>query len=243
MNVLSAILFLPIAIVTVTTGILFDENFEGPTPFVKAYLIETGTWPYALQFVSDPVYRGNTAARFEVRKNQPLVHHGKRAEVTIIKKLPGKEMWYSFAVFFPSAGFEYDSEREIINQWYQKGSPATSLRVRKDQLYLEAGATPDTRKEFNLCLLKKDVWYELVIHIIHSNQGDGLIEIWLNGKKTTIHHGGNMYAGDFPKWKIGIYKPSFKYGTSLAQNRVVYFDNIKVGDGNATYQIMRPDKD
>lgn len=235
------ILFLPISLTMDSTAILFSENFEGQEPFVNAFSIETGNWSYALQFVSEPIYRGRSAARFEIREDQPLVHHGKRAEVTIIKSLPGNEMWYSFAVYFPSAGFEFDSEREIINQWYQKDSPATSLRVRKDQLYLETGATPETRDQFYLGPLKKDVWYEFVLHFIHSNKNDGLIEVWLNGKMVIAHRGGNMYAGELPKWKIGVYKPAFKFGTSQVKKRVVYFDNIKVGNGTASYEMMRPD--
>jgi len=107
-------------------GLLFQENFEGDHPLSSAHNLETGSWDYAMQIVGSPVYKGKKAVKFEIRDNQPLVKNGKRAEVTIIKALPGKDMWYSYAVYFPSVGFAKDSQREVISQWYQNGSPATS---------------------------------------------------------------------------------------------------------------------
>ena len=110
-------------------NLLFYETFEGKKPFLGAHGIEAGDWDYALQYVTNPVYRyrSSKSVRFEIREDQHLVQNGKRAEVTIIKGLPSKNMWYSFAVYFPTDGFAKDSQLEVINQWYQHGSPATSL--------------------------------------------------------------------------------------------------------------------
>ncbi len=221
----------------------FWETFEGKKPFSHAYNIETGDWDYALQYVGSPVYRGEKSARFEIKKDQPLVKNGKRSEVTIIKGLPGKDMWYSFAVYFPTDGFATDSQREVINQWYQNGSPATSLRVRNDRLYLETGSEKESRKQIDIALVTKDIWHEFVFHFIHSHSHDGLIEVWHNGKKIITHQGGNMYNDVLPKWKIGLYKAAFKFGTSDLSKRVIYFDNIKVGNEGVSYLIMVPSRE
>lgn len=221
------------------SSVIFFEAFEGAHPFGKAYRLETGDWPYALQYVDKPGYPDNKCARFEIRKDQPLIENGKRSEVTIIKHLPGREMWYSFSVHFPTDGFETDTERELISQWYQNGSPATSLRVRQDLLYLESGNERDTRKQHTLTQIKKDRWYELVLHFIHAPTTDGLIEVWLDGTKLLEVRGGNMYNDLLPKWKIGVYKAAFKKDKSVVDKRVVYFDNIKVGNATATLNDMR----
>ncbi len=196
------------------SNLLFQETFEGKNPFTDVNSIEAGNWDYALQYVNNPVYQGLKSVRFEIRKNQPLVKNGKRSEVTIIKGLPGKNIWYSFAVFFPAEGFQLDSEREVINQWYQDGSPATSIRVRNDRIFLETGNEKDKRKQIDIGLVEKDVWHEFVLHFIHSYAGDGLIEVWHNGRKIITHNGGNMYNDVLPKWKIGLYKAAFKTTTS-----------------------------
>lgn len=222
-------------------NLIFKETVEGSTPFSTAHSFEIGTWDYALQYVTNPVFQGLKAARFEIREAQPLVQDGKRAEVVIVKGADGditNNTWYSYSVYFPSAGYEYDTEREVISQWYQNGSPATSLRTQKDRILLETGNTDSTREQFDLGPIIKDKWQELVLHFIHSYGPDGRIEIWHNGTKVLTKTGGNMYNDVLPKWKIGLYKSAFKYGTSLVNTRIIYFDNIRVGNANATYTDM-----
>lgn len=239
--------------------ILFEETFENNQPFAHARGMEVGDWAFALQFVQKPVYRGTKAARFEIRKDQPLVKDGKRAEITIVGPATNKNRWYSFTVYFPADDFAKDSEREIISQWYQRSdrhlgeksaSPATALRIKKDRFFLDtgynddlisAGVKSESKKKIDLGPVTKNTWHEFVFHFIHSYQEDGLIEIWHNGVKVLAHTGGNMYNNaSMPKWKIGVYKAAFKTGTSDVYKRVVYFDNIKVGNQMATLADMVP---
>ena len=227
-----------------STNLVYEEKVEGATPFSTAHNWDIGSWDYALQFVSTPVYQGKKSARFEIREDQPLVASGKRAEVTIVKGTAEgvtKDTWYSFAVFFPTVGYEFDSEREVINQWFQNGSPATSLRTRKDRILLESGNTTASRKQYDLGLIPKDTWNTFVIHFIHSYGSDGLIELWHNGTKKLTLQGGNMYNDILPKWKIGLYKSAFKNGTSDVTKRIIYFDNVRVGNDKSTYETMKPD--
>jgi len=226
-----------------SANLLFEETFEGPSPFSTAHSFDVGTWKYALQYVSSPVFRGKKAARFEIRKDQPLVSGGKRSEVVIVKGADGeikKNTWYAFAVYFPSVGYEIDREREVINQWYQNGSPATSLRTQKDRILLETGNTTNSRRQIDIAPITKNKWHTFVFHFIHSYKSDGLIELWHNGKKVLTVHGGNMYDDVLPKWKIGLYKSAFKHGTSDVSKRIIYFDNVRVGDGTATYADLDP---
>jgi hypothetical protein len=179
--------------------------------------------------------------RFEIRKEQPLVKNGKRSEVCIVKGRNGdisSEAWYSFMVFCPSAGYEYDKDREVISQWYQEGSPAMSLRTQKDRFLLEAGNRTDNRRQYDLGAISKDRWTEYVFHVIHSSREDGLIEVWRDQKKMATVQGGNMYAMFLPKWKVGLYKAGFKNNSSQVTKRVIYFDNIRVGNAQARFSDM-----
>jgi hypothetical protein len=224
-------------------SLIYEEKVEGSTPFSTANDWDVGDWDYALQFVSDPVFQGSKCARFEIREDQPLVANGKRSEITIVKGADGeisKNTWYSFAVYFPTVGYEFDHEREVINQWYQNGSPATSLRTDEDRILLETGNTMDTRVRIDLGPIVKDKWHEVVMHFIHSYGSDGLIELWLDGEKKVTKYGGNMYDDILPKWKIGLYKSAFKDGTSDVYKRIIYFDNVRVGDQNNSYETMKP---
>jgi hypothetical protein len=227
-------------------NIIYEETMEGAEPFSKARAKETGSWDYALQIADKPVFEGKKSARFEIRKDQPLIENGKRSEVVIVNGALGDitpDCWYSFAVLFPTVGYEFDSEREVINQWYQKGSPATSLRTQKDRFLLESGNTLEEREKYDLGPITKDVWHQFVLHFIHSNNSDGLIEIWHNGEKVLTRHGGNMYKDIMPKWKLGLYKAAFKTENSIVYKRIIYFDNIRVGNSRATYDEMVPATD
>lgn len=223
---------------------LYEETFEGSEPFSTAYNKEVGTWDYALQFVSDPVYQGNYCARFEVRADQPLIAEGKRSEVSIIRWAEGQltnSAWYSFAVYFPSVGYEYDHTHDVISQWldYPDGSPIRLL-TKGNQISMEVGNAKGEKINFEIGELTKDTWHEFVFHIIHSPVSNGLIELWHNNKLIVNYQGGNQYNTSLPKWKIGLHKASFEYGTSGVTRRIIYFDNIRVSDERASYQHMKP---
>ena len=99
---------------------------------------------------------------------------------------------------------------------------------------------PASRKRIDLGLVTKDTWHQFVIHFIHSYEADGLIEIWHNGNKILTHPGGNMYNNvAMPKWKLGIYKWKWNGSdTTDTRERILYFDNIRVGNKFVTLSEM-----
>jgi Polysaccharide lyase len=238
---------------------ILAETFEGPVPFSTAHSTDFAT-PYSFRVVGNPVFKGTKSARFELRDTDPMVNNGTRAEVTVVKDLVVKEMWYSFAVYFPSNEFAPDSKTEIISQWWQAGdkhlgeknaSPTTALRIQQDRFVFDAGyndalvstgVIPESRRKIDLGPVSKDTWHEFVFHFIHSYQPDGLVEIWHNGTKLLTHQGGNMYNNvALPKWKLGIYKWKWNgEGTTDTRKRVLYFDNIRVGKEKLTFAEMAP---
>lgn len=240
--------------------LLFEENFEGPVPFIDAQNTGFGS-SHSFMVVTTPVYQGKKAARFKLKSTDPMIHNGTRAEVTTVKYAREKEMWYSFAVFFPEEEFKKDSHKEAISQWFQQEdahlgepsqSPATSLGIRNDRFYLDTGynrdkvckaVTQESRKIIDLGKVEKDTWHEFVFHFVHSYKSDGLIEIWHNGSKVLTHKGGNMYNNeDLPKWKLGIYKWQWNGGGKTdTRKRVIFLDNIKVGNSKATLEEMQPE--
>jgi hypothetical protein len=173
-----------------------------------------------------------------------------RSEATIIRGDDPRfkrEMWYSFNIYFPSVGTESDAVRDMINQWYQDGTDETTLRMEQGKSFLEV-CPPDgvtslikydlfstnygkgTSALTSFQPIDRDTWHEFVFHVIHSTGSDGLIEVWRDGIKIHTITGRNMHLETFPKWKLGIYKS--QAAASLQYSRVLYFDNIRVGNGN-----------
>lgn len=261
------------AAVTGNPNLIFEETFEG-----SAYFPSSGTatnkvadiencnegeiahntsYDWTLNTAKTPLFQGSKVIRFEVRKGQPKVGTGKRtrSEVTMIKGEDSRfttDIWYSFAVLFPSTGFEYDDTRDVINQWFEDGGDETTLKCDKNTAYLELAAqgTSSIQKRFDLfssltadayssafSQIPKNKWHEFVFHFIHSMSSSGLIEIWRDGVKIHNIVGQNMRKKN-PKWKLGLYKFAFDDGTSLASSRVIYFDNIRVGKKGSTFADM-----
>lgn len=223
-------------------NLIFHETFEGPEPFSTTHNKEIGNWEYALQYVNSPVFDQKRSARFEVQHDQPMVAQGKRSEVTIIMGTKGiltKKAWYSFAVYFPSDAFATDTTYDVISQWYKDGSPVRFI-TKRDRFLIDIGSEVGVKEKIDVGALTLDTWHEFIFCFVHSPFGDGSITVWQNGEQKVSRSGGNMYNEFLPKWKIGIYKSAFEIGTSLVTNRVVFFDNIKVGNENAAYRDMEP---
>jgi hypothetical protein len=244
------------------SNLFINEDMEGSKPFTTfGGGIENCLTDWTFSFPA-LAYEGNKSVRFEIRKDQPLVGSSQRvrSEVTIVRgtEWPGftQEAWYSFAIYFPAVGFEYDETRDCINQWFEDGSDETTIRAEKDQAFLEVtpeagsttlykydlfGTSKTTSTPTSFTKIPKDEWHEFVFHFIHSTGADGLIEVWRDGVKIHTINGRNMHL-KLPKWKIGLYKSSFLSKTSTRDSRVLYFDNVRVGGANATFADMSANK-
>ncbi|MBX0332359.1 polysaccharide lyase [Pontibacter sp. HSC-14F20] len=222
-----------------TANHIFEETFEGSKAFSGRHTQFAST-SYSFQMATNPVFRGAKSGRFELRSSDTQVANGTRAEVIVADPATNKDRWYSFAAYFPAKDYASDSGSELISQWWQTSgsTQATSLRVRQDRLILRTGNNASSLKEIDLGKITKDSWQEYVFHFIHSYGSDGLIEIWRNGTKILTHKGGNMYDTKMPNWKIGIYRASWNSGSTSTTKRVLYFDNIRVGNERASFNEM-----
>ena len=224
-------------------NLIWSDNLEGSTYFSSVPSVQTAT-SYAITTATNPVYQGVKSARFELRDTDPENHSGTRSEISF-NETTNLNRWYSYALYAPSAYYKFDAEDEIITQWHQGGglTPALCLRVKSDKLYIRVlGST-----WVELGAFDKDAWHAYVMHIKHSSGSDGLIEIWKDGTKILSRSGANMYkvGGDItnPNVKMGIYKSDWNgSGTTATNIRVLYFDDIKIGNENATYADMVPTK-
>jgi hypothetical protein len=225
------------------TNFLFEETFEGNKPLSTVINEQTST-NYGVTIANSPVFQGSKSGRFELRDSDPQAHGGTRAELFVINPIEQKDMWYSFAAYFPSKDYQYDNTNEVLSQWKQPGSSgnAFTLRIQRDEFYVRIIPTDKSREWKNLKLGKvdKDKWHEFVIHVVHSGKSDGHLEIWKNGEKVLDYKGPNNYDEfRLPYWKLGVYKPIWNKYTTSTSKRVVYYDNIRAGDKNASYNEMR----
>ncbi|AEL24502.1 heparin lyase I family protein [Cyclobacterium marinum] len=228
-------------------NIVYEETFESENPFY-AYVTKQFSEDHSFKVSSSPSFKGDHVGRFELRKTDAkATRTGKRAEI-LVETPTGAENWYSFAVYFPSNGFEKDNDDEVISQWHNAGTPTLSLRVVKDDLIFRVGHDSNLKTSlwdhYDFGSVPKDEWVDFVFHIVHSDNSDGLVEVWRNDDKILTHSGPNKYKGErLPRWKVGIYKDAWDGKTTDTDKRILYFDNIRIGNEKASYEEMDPKKD
>jgi len=229
---------------TVTTNsissLLYQENADGLS-FLSTYVSKQTETSYGITSSTTQFYNGAKSVRFELRNTDPEANSGTRAELSFPDAI-NLNRWYAYALYAPSAQYKIDADDDVITQWHQGGgaTPALCLRVKNDRIYLRVLGT-----WIDLGVFEKDKWRAYVMHVIHSAGSDGLIELWRDGVKIVNRTGANMYAvtGDYhnPKLKLGIYKSDWNgSGTTQTTQRVLYFDDIKMGNEYATYNDMTP---
>jgi hypothetical protein len=235
-------------------NMVYEETFEGLIPF-SAYVFPQFPASHSFRTVTSPVLKGSKSGRFELRYGDAMVTDGggPRAEILLKKEIlndiTGNEAWYSFSVNAPSSGFSKDGAEDIITQWKTgSGTPTLSMRVKDDQFHLRIGYNSNIKTadwdNYDLGVVNKNQWIQFVFRVIHSSTSTGLVEVWRNGTKLVSHKGPNLYPdSSFPVWKLGIYKPSWSNNRSDTDVRVLFFDNIRVGNLNASFDEMNPSND
>jgi hypothetical protein len=233
----------------VSANILYHENADGATLF-GTYVTKQTSTTYGITASTTQFYNGTKAARFELRDTDPEVQNGTRAEITF-PEATNLNRWYAYAIYFPGGNqYEPEASDEVITQWHQGGgfTPSLCLRTKNDTIYLRVVNSPGGSNQwFNVAPLDRGNWHTYVMHVRHSSGVDGKVEIWRDGNPNPVrtYDGINMYPLSTtvhePNWKLGVYKSAWNGSATTTKNlRVLYFDDIMLGDENATLSEMWP---
>ena len=219
---------------------------------------------HELQVVESPVRAGKYAARIEVTHDEYNVGGGRfRAEVT--QNGAGganqeQERWFGFSIYLPNdwTTIEFPGE-DILFQIHErpdKGedwrSPPLALRVAKEKMewtirwdskpLSHRNKAEGTATVYSGPLVKGQ-WIDWVLHVRWSYRKDGLVEVWRDGNKVAAHEGPNCYNDQREMYlKIGNYHTGYpgKLWPEGLQQRVSYFDEVRMGGPKAKYIDVAP---
>lgn len=196
----------------------------------------------------------NNALQVLQKCEDPLVSSGKRAEIKTANVTMHSEMWYGFAMTIPkdwNAG--YNSSWLILAQWHEIPdwnlgenwrSPPVSLdfnrgivtvTVRNDSRPVGGGIGSKIYNitEISNVVGKRTRW---VFHMKWEYDNTGLLEVWKDGIKV-VERNGPVYYNDQsgPYFKAGVYR-----GNNSECPILLYFDDVRIGNANATYSDVAP---
>ncbi len=235
----------------VRKNLLFDFNSENTNALTSLGNGLT-TWAslhkccnYSIQRSSTYARVGSYSTRYELNKTDAIVDASKRTESMRYSKAetnPYVERWYAASYFLPS-DYVNDAAAECPTQWptTQTFYPPLALWTQNGQWKLvQFGNAVTVLSNYD-----KNKWTDFVFHVKWSSGSTGLLEVWKNGTKILTKTGKNIDAGLTygVYFKTGIYKwpwNSTAGNTSTTSKRVLYIDDVRVGNELANYYDVRP---
>ena len=242
-----------------TDNLLLVILFDDPKAMIPSYddysWVQEFATEESFELVSNIKREGVSSGRFQLNKNDPDIAYSKRAEMSQRKEIVQPEGWYGFSNFFPSS-YTSDPTPEIVAQWHDlpdfgeetDRSNSNSImvengkliwQVRWDTRFLMPDNIPEGLLNIVIGDVPKNKWIDWVVHIKYSHTNTGILEVWMDGEKVIDRQNmPNSYNDKaYPFFKFGIYK--WKWGTATSQ-RVIYYDEVRVGDENSSYDKVNP---
>jgi len=211
------------------------------------------------KMTKEQVRVGKQAMRFSFQKSKyDGTNSTAHTEIATTPLAEGEtERWYGYSLYMPSASMANDPEPAILSQWH--GAPDAGMAhtvpplcftLRNNQLELAYTASykpivktmqnPTSSKLIDMGTVQYDQWVDYVVHIKWDPTGkQGVLQVWQNGVLKVNEQ--NIAIGypetHKPYWKIGIYCWS---GKAKSDERVVYFDEARIGGADSSYEAVRP---
>jgi len=222
-------------------NLLFESTFEG-----KAYL---AGW-YNQQHCCDSsvsqiniARTGSGAVRFDLKRGDKVVSGSIRSEVGRDPEPLKCERWYGVSFYLDN--YAFDGGAETILQWHHtahigSGSPPLGLQVTNGKLVVVSSIDDNNNYDGDLGEATEHKWIDIVMHVKWSDTNDGFIEVWRDGAKKLSRH--DVVTNTSPSYvKLGINKWSWMPGAvSTQKHRVLYADEFRIGDENASYDDVKP---
>lgn len=218
--------------------IIFDSDFESGN--LNNWDIHEGCCDYSHSLVSDPTRTGNFAYRSLLKPQDP-----ERSEVQLDPFPKDAERWVGVSIYFPNEGdkinmsvFQFHIKPDKGQKWT---SPPFQLKIENQQLILKRyakGTTGSKSQKWLLGPVVRGQWTDFVFHIKSSSTANGLFEAWVNGSQKVSYQGVtalNRSRGPFIK--MGVY---VGIGKHVAKDTPLYYDELRIGDENATYEDVAP---
>ncbi|MFM8435806.1 MAG: polysaccharide lyase, partial [Planctomycetia bacterium] len=210
--------------------------------------------------VSSPVRLGNGALKVSLDRSSRDYRTDFYLRGMADRFREGETYWYGFSIYFPE-DWEPDVLAELCVQWIrptnQAGSPQLAMYLYEDQYVIrkswDNGQKPGVRNITSRQLWRGDIlpdrgqWIDWVFEIKWSLAEDGFVHAWKNGKQIIDDQGANAYNdgdGKAPYFKFGLYKWPWKESQqqdpSSVTRRILYFDEIRIGDKNSGAGSVSP---
>jgi len=241
-----------------SANVFYTETFENPNldknPGLSDFYPEFAV-DHSFSLDENIKRAENAAGRFEINNDDPKIWSATRSELSQAQSTAKAEGWYGFSQYFPDS-YISDSSGEVITQWHDQSdqgetvdrSPSNAIitsddkfkwMIRWDADAIMNSGTSDGLIYIDLGKIPKNKWVDWVVHIKYSHTNSGILEVWMDGEKVIDRQNmPNAYNDNaYPYLKFGLYKWNWGAATS---KRVMYFDEVRIGNSNSSYDEVKP---
>jgi hypothetical protein len=232
-------------------NLIFNYGAEATNSLTSFSNYSLTNWAFQQKCCTNSIQRstafkrsGSYSNRIELKKTDADVFGSKRAETgryTKSEPVAKVERWYAASYFLPATDYVYDAAAESPTQWHTSSTqyPPLAVWTQRGQWRLVQFGSQTTI----LSNYETNKWTDFVFHVKWSSGSDGLIEVWKNGVKILTKYGknidGSVTTGAY--MRTGLYKWPWKGGnTSTTTKRVIYIDDVRIGNAAATYNDVVP---
>src|SRR5258706_1982000 len=215
--------------------LLVESSFEGKNPF-SDWENDQHCCDYSLTQSAGKFTKGKSSLRIEVRPTDAMTSGTIRSELVQPAENVGTERWYGFKMFLEN--WIYDDAGEHVFQWHPNNSTGVAtaaLWTSGGRYMLETNNSGgnEGNKYTDLGPIISNEWVSWVIHVRWADDNTGLMQIWKNG--TLVIDKANIKTSppEGTYFKLGINKFGWGIQASTTKERVLYFDEVRIGDENA----------
>jgi hypothetical protein len=221
--------------------LLVESFFEGSDPF-DGWENNQHCCDYSLT-QSTKAAEGTGSLRLEVRSADPQVSGSIRSELVQPPEKEGAERWYGFKMYLEN--WTDDQAREHVLQWHPEDPSGSAV----GSLFTSGGRYEFVTTHFSgtngngysdLGPIINNQWVSWVMHIKWASSRTGIIQIWQNGKLVLDIKNTRTSPDMGSYFKLGINKFGWGIDPSATTQRVLYFDEVRIGNDLASYDDVKP---
>lgn len=224
-------------------NLIISSSFESTTNPFTGWANNQHCCDYSLNQSTDKASDSAKSLKLEVRSTDPQVSGSIRSELVIDATGAETEGWYGFNMYLED--WIRDDAGEHVFQWHPNsagGSAVASLwtSMGRYQWVAYSPGVPGGYTYTDLGPIVSNQWVSWVVHVKFSDNNTGITQVWKNGKLVLDKKNSVTCPAGGAYFKLGINKFGWGYQTSSTTKRVLYFDEVRVGNKNAGYNDVKP---
>lgn len=223
-------------------NLLIESTFEESSPF-KGWGNSQHCCDYSLIQSADRFTEGENSMRIEVRSTDPRTSSSIRSELTQGGDGVGAERWYGFNIFLEN--WTDDNAGECVFQWHPENLTGTATAALwtsggRYVFVMNEGDVNSGNEYIDIGPIISNQWVSWVIHVKWAADRSGIMQVWKNGK-LMIDKANIVTAPPVGTYfKLGINKFGWGIQPSSTTQRVLYYDEVRIGNAKASYVDVAP---